>query len=290
MRSSTAPGYTSRVEDVPEWVPRQEPVVWGDGDGPLEQDLVHEYDNRGFIEFDQLFSPSEILTFENEINQLAHSPKTGVRPEVIREPDDLAVRSIFAVHELSDVFRALACDDRLLGPARQVLGSDVYVHQSRVNLKPPFRGKEFYWHSDFETWHLEDGMPQMRAVSFSILLSDNRIDNGSLMIVPGSHRHFLGCVGVTPERHFEQSLRAQEYGTPDDGALTRLMGEHGIATVTGSPGSTVMFDSNCMHGSNSNITPFPRANIFIVFNSVDNALGDPRTGQPPRPDYIASRP
>jgi hypothetical protein len=47
----------------------------------------------------------------------------------------------------------------VVGPARQLLGSDVYVHQSRVNFKPGFNGQDFYWHSDFETWHAEDGMP-----------------------------------------------------------------------------------------------------------------------------------
>src|SRR3546814_10756649 len=45
---------------------------------------------------------------------------------------------------------------------------------SRLNYKPGFKGKEFYWHSDFETWHVEDGMPQMRALSMSILLAENR--------------------------------------------------------------------------------------------------------------------
>lgn len=52
---------------------------------------------------------------------------------------------------------------RLLNVARQILGSEVYIHQFRANMKPGFLGKEFYWHSDFETWHVEDGMPSMRA-------------------------------------------------------------------------------------------------------------------------------
>src|SRR3546814_8501331 len=82
----------------------------------------------------------------------------------------------------------LAADDRLAGVARFLLGDDVYVHQSRLNYKPGFVGKEFYWHSDFETWHVEDGMPQMRALSMSILLAPNTVLNGPLMIIPGSHR------------------------------------------------------------------------------------------------------
>ena len=45
-----------------------------------------------------------------------------------------------------------------------------------------------------------------------------------------------------------------------------------------------------MHGSGSNITPYPRSNIFVVFNSVENALVAPFAAPSPRPSYIAARP
>src|SRR3546814_7862163 len=95
--------------------------------------------------------------------------------------------------------------DRLAGVGRVLLGDVLYVHQSRLNDKPGFVGKEFYWHSDFETWHVEDGMPQMRALSMSILLAPNTVLNGPLMIIPGSHRKYLTCVGETPEDHYRRS-------------------------------------------------------------------------------------
>jgi ectoine hydroxylase len=44
-----------------------------------------------------------------------------------------------------------------------------------------------------------------------------------------------------------------------------------------------------MHGSNGNITPYPRANAFFVYNAVSNALVEPFGGMPPRPEFIASR-
>src|SRR5690606_18864515 len=113
----------------------------------------------------------------------------------ITEPASGVIRSIFAVPTVSDVFGTLARDKRLLRVAKQLLGGDVYLHQTRLNLKPGFEGKEFYWHSDFETWHAEDGMPRMRAVSFSISLTDNHPHNGPLMIIPGSHRVFVPCIG-----------------------------------------------------------------------------------------------
>jgi ectoine hydroxylase len=44
-----------------------------------------------------------------------------------------------------------------------------------------------------------------------------------------------------------------------------------------------------MHGSNSNITPYPRRNVFFVYNSVENRLLDPFCGLAPRPEHIATR-
>ncbi len=44
-----------------------------------------------------------------------------------------------------------------------------------------------------------------------------------------------------------------------------------------------------MHGSNGNITPFPRSNAFFVFNAVSNALQPPFAAAAPRPDFLARR-
>jgi len=177
----------------------------------------------------------------------------------------------------------------VVGRARQILGSDVYVHQSRINVKPGFGASGFYWHSDFETWHAEDGLPNMRTVSVSIALTENYDTNGGLMIMPGSHRTFLGCAGETPEDNYKKSLQMQDAGTPSDEALTKLAGEYGIRLFTGKPGSATWFDCNCMHGSGDNITPYPRSNVFIVFNSVENAAVEPFAAPVRRPEFIGAR-
>jgi ectoine hydroxylase len=206
------------------------------------------------------------------------------------EPQSDEIRSIFAVHKNNNVvFRRLAQDRRIVDRVSFLLDSPVYIHQSRINYKPGIHGKEFFWHSDFETWHMEDGMPRMRAISCSISLSENNEFNGPLMLIPGSHRHFLSCVGETPENHYEQSLREQEYGVPDSESLNWLVDRGGIVSAKGPAGSVTFFECNMMHGSNSNIAPWPRSNVFYVYNSVENVLTKPFCGLAPRPEYIASR-
>ena len=149
------------------------------------------------------------------------------------EPESRELRSIFAVHRSSDVLRGLCGHPRLVAMARQLLGGEVYIHQSRINYKSGFRGKEFFWHSDFETWHVEDGVPAMRTVSCSISLTPNTEHNGPLMLMPGSHHRFVACVGETPDNHYKASLKRQEVGVPDDASLTQLAHEFGISFAQG---------------------------------------------------------
>jgi ectoine hydroxylase len=287
-QNATEDLYPSRVHDQPQLIDRKDPVVWGD---PGHLTAVHRrsYETNGFLVLERFFSPEELKTFQQEAQRLRDSDALKGREEVITEPSSDEVRSIFAPHRLSPLIERLSRDRRILAVVEELLGSQAYIFQGRINYKPGFRGKEFYWHSDFETWHVEDGMPRMRAVSCSISLTDNVESNGPLMLIPGSHRQFLSCVGQTPEDHYKESLKKQEYGVPDETSLARMADEGGIFTAEGPAGSVTFFECNTMHGSNSNITPWPRSNIFLVYNSVENELVDPYCGLKPRPDFIANR-
>ncbi|MET8806182.1 ectoine hydroxylase [Streptomyces sp. NPDC004546] len=272
-------------------VPRQDPVVWGslDTPGPIPAADLQGYERGGFLAIDQLITPDEVAVYKRELDRLVTDPAIRADERSIVEPKSKEIRSVFEVHRISEVFANLVRDERVVGRARQILGSDVYVHQSRINVKPGFGASGFYWHSDFETWHAEDGLPNMRTVSVSIALTENHDTNGGLMIMPGSHRTFLGCAGATPKDNYKKSLQMQDAGTPSDEALTALAGEHGIRLFTGKAGSATWFDCNCMHGSGDNITPFPRSNVFIVFNSVENTAVEPFAAPVRRPEFIGAR-
>ncbi|MEN3585064.1 ectoine hydroxylase [Streptomyces sp. ZYX-F-203] len=271
--------------------PRQDPVVWGapDAPGPIAPGDLRSFERDGFLAIDQLITDDEVAVYHDELNRLVTDPATRADERSIVEPRSKEIRSVFEVHRISEVFARLVRDERVVGRARQILGSDVYVHQSRINVKPGFGASGFYWHSDFETWHAEDGLPRMRTVSVSIALTENHDTNGGLMIMPGSHKTFLGCAGATPEDNYKKSLRMQDAGTPSDEALTEMASEHGIRLFTGKPGSATWFDCNCMHGSGDNITPFPRSNVFIVFNSVENTAVEPFAAPVRRPEFIGAR-
>ncbi|WP_088032617.1 ectoine hydroxylase [Evansella clarkii] len=286
--------YPSRVESKPKITERKDPVIHTDRskdhESPLSKNQLNFYEKNGYLQLENIFSDNEVADMQKAIFELKDSNRDVSSDKIIREPDHDEIRSIFAVDQDDNYFKEIAQDQRLLDIVNHLLGSDVYIHQSRINYKPGFAGKEFNWHSDFETWHVEDGMPRMRALSMSIALSDNYTFNGPLMLVPGSQNYYVSCVGETPENHYKESLKTQKFGVPDNNSLKWLVENGGgLDVATGKAGTITLFECNTMHASTSNITPYPRNNLFMVYNSVENKLAEPFSGASPRPEYIAVR-
>jgi ectoine hydroxylase len=283
--------YPTRTDTAADIRERRDPVIYSDWseDAPLTREQYDNYRDDGFLFLPGLFTADELEKLLAESARLRSDPALLQPETLVAEPGSGDVRSIFALHRQSEVMASLAADPRLSGVARFLLGDDVYIHQSRLNYKPGFRGKEFYWHSDFETWHAEDGMPRMRALSMSLLLTDNEQHNGPLMLIPGSHRTFVATTGETPEDNYKSSLKVQETGVPDDERLTALYDSHGLKTPTGPAGSLLIFDCNTMHGSASNISPLPRSNVFFVFNALSNRVVAPYSANKPRPEFVGAR-
>ena len=286
--------YPSRTQNSAAILARHDPVVY-EREVPtkrnpgLSASQRSSYQQDGFLLMPELFNQEEAAYLFDAMQGMREEFTHAGRTEVIAEPGSGEVRSIFNVHRLNEIFANLVRDPRVLNVAREILGSEVYIHQSRINYKPGFTGKEFYWHSDFETWHSEDGMPAMRALSCSILLTDNSDCNGPLMLIPGSHNHYVSCMGETPDENYKTSLKKQDIGVPDQILLRYLADMGGIKSCAGKAGSVVFFDCNAMHGSNGNITPYPRSNVFFVYNSIANQLELPKGGLTPRPEFVAAR-
>ena len=299
--------YVSRD---PEWkvdkiIPRNCPTLWTpkaervkkarELGAMISREQMDSYEKNGFIVLPNVFSKEEVEFLRQSARDLrkdmvaADPDKTN--PRVITEPKSNTVRSLFEVHKRKDtVFHGLAMEERLLPIIKLFLGDDVYVHQSRINFQPPFVGTGFGWHSDFETWHIEDGMPKPRALSASILLTDNFPINGPLMVVPESQEAFVGCVGQTPDKAWETSLKnALYFGTPSHDSVQKYAEKHGVHQCTGPAGSVILFDSNLLHGSASNLTPFPRENAFYAYTACSNAIEDAVYSAKGRPEYLSTR-
>ncbi len=271
---------------------RKDPIVYSNQNKYLDSGIrskILRYERFGYLFISNFLVEQETQALLAEARRLRKAAEADTMDEAFYEANTREVRSIFAVHKLSDKVLAVLQQPRIIEYVSTILDDDVYLHQSRMNYKPAFKGKDFYWHSDFETWHAEDGMPRMRALSLSLSLTPSLSTNGPLMLIPGSHKTYVSCAGRTPEDHYQESLVDQQRGIPDRDTLSELALAKGIAAPVGGAGSATFFDCNTMHGSAGNITPFPRINLFIVYNALSNRLTTPFSSDEPRPEFVAAR-
>ncbi len=282
----TADLYPSRKGATEKLLPRLDPVLYSREGGPLDEEQCAFYRDNGYLILPDLVNDL-VEPIRNAIPDLKR--RLQGREELVVEPDSDELRTVFNPVAFSDVVDRCFRDPRIVTIARQLLGSAVYRMQSRINIKPPLRGRAFNWHSDFETWHVEDGMPRMRALTAWIMLTDNHQHNGPLYVIPGSHKHFVSCAGQTGVDNYKTSLRRQTLGVPGPEMMQKLLRQRQIKAITGRPGTLVIHECNLMHASPDNLSADPRSIAMCVFNSVENAPQAPYSGLPPRPEFLSTR-
>ena len=108
---------------------------------------MEQYQREGYLFFPALFSSIEVKALKDEVPALYAER----RPENVREKGSEAVRTNFAAHTYNDAYRRLGRHPRLIEPARQILGDDVYIHQFKINGKAAFDGDVWQWHQDYGT-------------------------------------------------------------------------------------------------------------------------------------------
>lgn len=280
--------YPSRQEKE-EIIQRVDKTVYNNisiGENSLDNISLKDYEENGFIIMPNVFTEDEVNQMLEELNYMASNSELSLNEEFIYEPDSNEIRTVFNQHLFSSLFEKVSKDRRILDKVKQILGSDVYIHHSRINIKPAYKGKSFPWHSDFETWHAEDGLPNCRCLSAWIMLTDNTEFNGPLYVIPQSHKKFVSCKGATPDDNYKKSLRKQEYGVPSIKAIKELTKDKDIVGAYGKAGTLVIHDGNTMHGSPDNISPSSRTNAFFVFNSVENKPKKPFAAKTSRADFL----
>jgi ectoine hydroxylase len=271
--------------------PRTSPVVWS-GTGPLSKDQLAGYEREGFLLVRDMLGTGAIARLQAEAETLA--AKTFA--STIRERDGRTVRSVFDVHSISDTVSDLVVrNESVTAIAEQILGRGIYVHQCHINFKRPHAGGEFFWHSDFTFWYWEDGMPEPRAVSILLFLDDQKTEAGPLFVVPGSH------MWITQERwhrKVDDHNVAVMHDSANDPAvnglvnletLSQLAEARPIETMWAKAGDVLFMDGNLVHASGPNLGCKSRRILLLILNSLQNRIGIPFSGQPPRPEYISSR-
>jgi ectoine hydroxylase len=266
------------------------PVIWPGNSGPLSDKQLDQYREQGYLFLPDCLGKGDPVLLSACVENTKLLLSSADRRSFITEENGSSIRSVFDAHRLNDAFEEAARYQFFVSAARQILGSDVYIHQTHVNYKQAFFGEHYFWHQDYAYWRNEDGMPSMRAIGVILFLTEVKPENGPLMFIPGSHQWEApkimsseGSFTNTSTKHGDVgSLESHGLLTPDE--IKSMCKNVGITTITGSVGGVILFDPNLAHASSDNLSPYDRVILLIYYNSTENKLIAPT-----RPEYISSR-
>lgn len=256
----------------------------------IEQEQEKTYEEKGFLLLESLLSQKQVAAIAAKLSSTSWKEIPGT----VLEEDGKTLRAIHEVPSKMGVLEKISQHPKLVEPAMQILGSQVYVHQLKINFKAAFTGKVWPWHQDFIFWHKEYGMPEPRAVNVAIFLEEVNEFNGPLCLIPGSHKEGIISSLNQIERDWASiendewtlNFQANLKYTTSEKIVSNLVEKYGIEAPKGVAGSVLFFHPNIVHGSTNNISPISRKMAIITYNSLENI---PVSVENPRPDFIVGR-
>lgn len=162
-----------------------------------------------------------------------------------------------------DVIAAFAGTARLVNLVSDLLDDRVYLLKGRLNIKwgESVPGRVGGWdpHQDRAAW-AKEGLPGDAALTAVVAIDDSRVDNGTLEVIPGSHREGL----------LEHTGIDAGYGIRDD-LVQPLLDRGGRKPLEMAAGDLTIFSGDLVHLSMPNLSHRRRALLFLTYNAVGNS-------------------
>ena len=156
----------------------------------LTPDQKARYEADGYLVLERRLPEDVLATLHAEIARYEAKARglTEGTDELDLEdshrPDAPRVRRIKLPHTHSEIFAQLMRSDHVLAPVRDLIGPDLRLHTTKLNMKSAGYGAAVEWHQDFAFYpHTNDDV-----LAVGVILDDMTEENGPLMVFPGSHR------------------------------------------------------------------------------------------------------
>ena len=222
----------------------------------LSAEQVRQYRTDGFTVCQGFLPEGEVDRFREEIdgicagNTLAHHDSTLMEMEPAQPPEGNRVRRIYQPCHHFPEFGRLSHADRLLDCVEQLLGLDLLIQYSKINMKPADVGSVVEWHQDLSYYPLTN----RDSLAVLFYLDNASRSNGCLKIIPGRHTGPLLS-------HTRDGLFQGRVTEPVDGS--------GAVFVEGGAGTAIFMHCMAPHASAPNTSSRPRRTLILSYRAAD---------------------
>lgn len=227
---------------------------------PLTPEQVEQYRREGYLVVPRVLGTPDLEHIDAVIHELTDQAlATGDYADVLElEPEPVGgrrvPRRIYNPYDQHPAFRNLAADPRLLDRIESLIGPDINLQHSKLNMKPARVGSVVEWHQDLAYFpHTNDDL-----VTTLIYLDDATEENGCLQVLPRHHKQFFRH--ETEDGYFAGMI-TEEVGD----------GRFGRPVPLPAPAGSVIF-MHCVlpHSSLPNRSAHPRRTLIFEYRAEDS--------------------
>ncbi|MGE0800149.1 MAG: phytanoyl-CoA dioxygenase family protein [Lautropia sp.] len=225
----------------------------------LTREQIDAYRRDGFLVIQSVFDEQTVQRMRDAVDRLIAGAR-GVRThdalydlDPAHTPEQPRVRRIKQPHLADPAFDAVMRSAALLDRLTPLLPSGVRIKSSKLNMKEGGGGAPVEWHQDWAFYpHTNDDV-----LAVGVMLDDCRMENGPLLLLPGSHR------GPIHDHHADGCFCGAI-----DPATSAVDFERAVPSI-GPAGSISIHHVRLVHGSAQNLSPYPRRLLLFEFTAAD---------------------
>jgi ectoine hydroxylase-related dioxygenase (phytanoyl-CoA dioxygenase family) len=226
----------------------------------ISQAEVDAYNRDGFIVVPEVLGKAELAEIRTVIAEIvAGAAKVTAHDDVYdlepgHTPAEPKVRRIKTPHMVHPLFDRLVRSQKVIDICKALIGRELRLHGSKLNMKSAKYGSPVEWHQDWAFYpHTNDDI-----LAIGVLLDDTSLENGPLLCTPGSHK------GPVFSHH------------DDDGYFCGAVDPREISAeikaarpCVGPAGSMSFHHVRTLHGSAQNVSDRPRNLLLYEVAAAD---------------------
>ena len=226
----------------------------------LSSDQVNAYHRDGYVHVENALTPALLASVRDWIDGcLARAVGVTASNEVYdledtHTPEAPRIRRIKDPVQRDQLFWQVIRDPGVIGPLQQLIGPNIRLFGSKLNMKAAGYGAAVEWHQDWAFYpHTNDDV-----LAAGIFLDDVDAENVPLMVIPDTHR------GPVLSHHDDAGYFV---GGIEDAAHRCALDK--AVPIYGRAGSMSVHHVRAIHGSALNLSGKPRRILFYEMAAAD---------------------
>ena len=225
----------------------------------LSHEQIESYQLNGFLMVEDAIPAAELLILQQVTADFIDQSRSCTENNELYDldaghcPETPKLTRIKQPHVQHKAYWNALTSDTMTSILKSLLGPDVRLHNSKLNTKAPGGGAAVEWHQDWAFYpHTNDDL-----LAVAIMLNDVGLENGPLMVIPGSHK---GAI-------LDHSTNGVFAGAinPEDPAFNINQ----AVPLTGRAGSMTIHHVRTLHGSAPNLSDQARMLLFYECGAAD---------------------